>query len=122
MCGCDGVGYQLWLFYSLSKARLDPVNICAQLNPYVLKHYTAHAILVIFLLFGGMGWWFVINVPLAGWRGWEFYKKQYLFNPTAIGPAKGHAGNATKSVYIKLGGAAILYIIMQIFFLIKLFF
>jgi len=100
--------YSLHQFHTLMHARIDLVQICMRLNPYVLPHYVGHALLTIFLLLGGCYWAALIHAPLLAWRAYEFYKKNFLFSPANIGPSKGHAGNQ-KMVYIKLGGASVLY-------------
>jgi hypothetical protein len=104
-------GYQLFLFHTLSASRIDLVQICGLMNPYVLPHYSLHTLLTVFLLLGGNYYAFLVNVPLVAWRAVEFAKKNFLFSPTTIGPAKGHGGNV-RSVYLKLGGPAAIYAIV----------
>lgn len=100
--------YQLYLFHNLSQSRIDLVQICTRINPFVLPHYAAHAVLTVFFLLGGNYWTFLVHLPLLAWRVFEFVRKSFLFSPATIGPAKGHGGNV-KTVYIKLGGPAALY-------------
>lgn len=120
--GCLAVaGYQIWQYHVLSAARIDVVQICAKINPYVLSHYVAHGALTVLLLLGGMYWFFLLNVPLLGWRLYEFSKKNFLFSPSLIGPAKGHASHAKYHIHIKLGGACVLYAIMEVVFLYRMF-
>lgn len=106
---CAGLaGYQLFLFHTLAQARIDMVQICTRINQYVLPHYGAHAVLTVFYLLGGSYYVFLLHLPLLAWRVYEFARKNFLFSPATIGPAKGHGGNA-RAVYVKLGGPTVLY-------------
>jgi len=111
--------FQLSTYHKLSLQRIDLVQVCAKLNPLVLPHYALHAVLTLLLLAGGCYWLFLLNAPLLGWRIFEFVKKNFLFSPANLGPSKGHAANV-KSVYIKLGAPAALYVICELYFLKQL--
>lgn len=114
------VAWQLHTYHTLQAQRIDLVQVCARLNPLVLPHYGLHALLTVFMLLGGCWWSFLLHAPLVGWRAYEFAKKGFLFSPANLGPAKGHAANV-RSVYIKLGGPAALYIVCELYFLKQLF-
>ena len=114
-------GFQLYTYHTLSIARIDLVQICSKLNPLVLPHYALHAAMTLLLLLGGAYYSFLLNLPLLGWRIFEFVKKNFLFSPANLGPSKGHAANS-KSIYLKLGGSGAIYAVCTLYFLWQMLF
>ena len=115
------VGLQLWTYHSLLLDRIDLVQICQRINPFIPSHYAGHVVLFLLLLVGSGSWWAVLaNLPALGWKGWEFVKKQWLFSPATVGPVKGHARGRV-SVYWKLGGMLAFYAVMQLYYIYRLF-
>ena len=114
------VGLQLWTYHSLLQQRIDLVAICQRINPFILPHYAGHAALTALLLLNGQWLAVLLNVPLLGWKVWEFVKKSWLFSPASVGPVKGHARGRV-SVYYKLGGMLLFYAVMQLYYLYRFF-
>ena len=114
------VGLQLWTYHSLLQQRIDLVAICQRINPYILPHYGGHAALVCLLLLNGQWIVWLLNLPLLGWKVYEFVKKTWLFSPASVGPVKGHARGRV-SVYWKLGGMLGCYVVLQLYYLYRLF-
>ena len=114
------VGLQLWTYHSLLMDRIDVVQLCQRINPFILPHYAGHALLCLLLLLSGSWLGLLLNAPALGWKGWEFVKKTWLFSPATVGPVKGHARGRV-SVYWKLGGMLGFYALMQLYYIYRLF-
>ena len=114
------VGVQLWTYHSLLLDRIDLVQITQRINPFILPHYAGHALLCALLLLSGNWLAVLLNAPALAWKGWEFWKKTWLFSPATVGPVKGHARGRV-SVYWKLGGMLAFYAAMQLYYIYRLF-
>lgn len=115
------VAYQLQTYYSLNRARIDLVEICAVLNPFQLPHYALHAIVTVSFLLT-LNWIpLVLNLPLLAWRGLDFVKRRYLLTAALLSATKGHA-KASISVTQRFGGIAAFYVAMMFYYLYRLAF
>lgn len=113
------IAVQLMSYLNSASSRIDPVQICHKdLNPWVLPHYATHGIIGVLLLLGGQWLALLLNLPMLGWKVFEFTKKTWLFSPSSIGPAKGHAAGKI-SVTMKLGGTLAYFVVLEIYYLYR---
>jgi hypothetical protein len=108
------VAFQLYTYHSLLTSRIDLVQICTQINAFVMPHYILHSFLAVMLLFSGRWIMFLFHVPALGFKVYEYVKKRMMFTPATIGPTKGHASGKI-SVYTLLGIHLGFYIVLEIY-------
>lgn len=76
------------------------VDLCKQVNTFIIPEMIGHSVLTLILLFTGSWWLFLLNLPLIAWNGYRVYSKKYLLDATQIFR---DLPKETKILFVKLG-------------------
>eukprot|EP00474_Spongospora_subterranea_P008684 CRZ09142.1 hypothetical protein [Spongospora subterranea] len=107
---------------SFQKTHVNPVYICNELNSWMLTHFCIHFGLCGLLAIGGQFTGLLLNFPLAAYRVFSIWQKNYTLDPAILsgGSHKGHSKpklSYTTRLYI----TAFFYLIPLFFYCYRLF-
>jgi len=105
----------LALFSDLEADSINPIDLCRQVNTFMLPEIGVHAVATLLLLFTGSFIPFLINLPLVIWNIYRWKDKKYLLDATQIFR---DLPFQTKILFVKLGFYMVCFCV-YLFYLIR---
>jgi len=114
-CLVFGNVFFLALFSDLEADSINPIDMCKQVNYFIIPEIGVHIFVTVLLLLTGSFIPFLINLPLVIWNLYRFKDKKYLLDPTQIFR---DISFQTKILFVKLGFYLVCFCV-YLFYLIR---
>jgi len=105
----------LALFSDLEADSINPIDMCRQVNTYIIPEIGVHAFITLLLLLTGSFIPFFLNLPLLIWNIYRWKDKKYLLDATQIFR---DLPFQTKILFVKLGFYMVCFCV-YLFYLIR---